>query len=1062
MKFGRKIFTFIFFLLLGLTNVHWTVTPNSTPVEPVGSRSTIIINASGGGDYTHIQWAIDNATEGDIVYVNTGLYHENIRISKPISLICPVSENVTIDGGARESTLLINSDWVNVSGFNIKNSSYSIGGHAGIKMDNCRFCKVENNFVSSNNNYGISFSKSSNNTILNNFVTNNDNSGITLDDSHNNTISNNVCNYNKWGGIDISTSDDNSIINNTILQNNIAGIFLSVSLNDVFINNSMFDNGFYITGRTSEQYTTHSIDASNTVNGKPVFFCKNTSFGDIPRDNGQIILGNCSNLIVDNHTISNCSAGISIGFSSNITVSNNTFLKNIFGIRVEDSSDVYIMNNSCHENIWGIYLRDSVNNTIENNTCNINVGEDYSSGIYITRSHNNILKNNICSKNEIGISIDFSDSNTLLKNYIFSNNQYGIEISYSSETNKLFNNTIQDNYKAGLYCKANENIITNNSFTSNRYDGIVCMGDGNSFFNNICDSNNNTGIVCYGDSNTIFNNSCHTNQYNGITSKGDSNLILNNRCTFNNYHGIELDWVKNNYLTNNSLIGNGVFFNGDEPAYWHSNSVDNSNTANGKAIIVWKNITDGIIPPDVGQVILINCKNVTIEHQNISDTSIPIILAFSDQNRIINNICEFNKFRGISLYFSNQNIITDNLCISNNEEGILITCSKYNSVLSNKCTSNKKSGISLKGESGNNIIKNNICNLNYEFGINISDSNSNVIDNNSCCKNKRGGIYNIYSDYSQILNNTCYLNNEYGINVTCSDGLNVVNNTCSNNLYGIIVYRFSYENDFSRNFVIDNIDCAIIFNLRTKDNNIYHNDFINNNREKIDVIDNGVDNIWYDQLSGNHWSDWIWPDLNNNGIVDIPYLINGSAHTYDYFPLTHPINPTLPIADGGHNIVIEENSPVKLNALNSYDDKGIINYSWSFIYNETEIVLYGITTQFIFNKSGNYTIILTVIDNNGNLAEDRFNISVIPNNENDDEGNDTHNGDIAKSGWKKITYLLIGIGVLIILLILVVFLKYKKRKRGDVIEEEFGRTDLKDCSIVKGEDKDDDTQRKNE
>ena len=38
------------------------------------SRGTIIVNASGGGDYTQIQWAVDNASEGDTVYVEAGTY----------------------------------------------------------------------------------------------------------------------------------------------------------------------------------------------------------------------------------------------------------------------------------------------------------------------------------------------------------------------------------------------------------------------------------------------------------------------------------------------------------------------------------------------------------------------------------------------------------------------------------------------------------------------------------------------------------------------------------------------------------------------------------------------------------------------------------------------------------------------------------------------------------------------------------------------------------------------------------------------------------------------------
>ena len=49
--------------------------------EPTGTRGTIVVNASGGGDYTRIQWAVDNASEGDTIYVETGVFRESLIIS---------------------------------------------------------------------------------------------------------------------------------------------------------------------------------------------------------------------------------------------------------------------------------------------------------------------------------------------------------------------------------------------------------------------------------------------------------------------------------------------------------------------------------------------------------------------------------------------------------------------------------------------------------------------------------------------------------------------------------------------------------------------------------------------------------------------------------------------------------------------------------------------------------------------------------------------------------------------------------------------------------------------
>ena len=98
MEFGRKFLVFIFILLLGLANVNFKGATDSIPVEPIGSRGTIIVNASGGGDYTHIQWAIDNASDGDNVYVKRGIYREKLHITKRISLIGEGNSSTIIDG----------------------------------------------------------------------------------------------------------------------------------------------------------------------------------------------------------------------------------------------------------------------------------------------------------------------------------------------------------------------------------------------------------------------------------------------------------------------------------------------------------------------------------------------------------------------------------------------------------------------------------------------------------------------------------------------------------------------------------------------------------------------------------------------------------------------------------------------------------------------------------------------------------------------------------------------------------------------------------------------------
>ena len=82
-----------------------------------GTAITITVNDEGNADYTKIQDAIDNSTNGDTIRVFEGTYTENIIVNKSLSLIGNGSEITVIDGGENGDVVMITADWVNISGF---------------------------------------------------------------------------------------------------------------------------------------------------------------------------------------------------------------------------------------------------------------------------------------------------------------------------------------------------------------------------------------------------------------------------------------------------------------------------------------------------------------------------------------------------------------------------------------------------------------------------------------------------------------------------------------------------------------------------------------------------------------------------------------------------------------------------------------------------------------------------------------------------------------------------------------------------------------------------------
>jgi parallel beta-helix repeat protein len=168
----------------------------------------------------------------------------------------------------------------------------------------------------------------------------------------------------------------------------------------------MLENGIliYVDGPLLSGYT-NEIDESNTVNGKPVYYWKDVEGGRIPDGAGQVIVVNCTNVIVENQDINKAGVGIQIAFSSHITIKSNNCSNNRAGISLVFSNNNSITNNNCSKNLDVSYPLYSNNM--------------YGAGIYLMCSNDNVISKNDYSNNQYGILSWFSINNTLyLNNFI--------------------------------------------------------------------------------------------------------------------------------------------------------------------------------------------------------------------------------------------------------------------------------------------------------------------------------------------------------------------------------------------------------------------------------------------------------------------------------------------------------------------------------------------------------------------------------------------------------------------------------------------------------------------
>lgn len=133
----------------------------------------------------------------------------------------------------------------------------------------------------------------------------------------------------------------NVVINNNVSDNH-DGLYLAQSYNGTFINNSLTNNTYNLAVRGSGLYDDYlydynqSIDTSNTVNGKPIYY-----------------LFKHSDDVIDSATNAGCVYVIN---STNITVRDLNLKNNYYGILFENVRNSKAVNLTLNDNYKGIYL----------------------------------------------------------------------------------------------------------------------------------------------------------------------------------------------------------------------------------------------------------------------------------------------------------------------------------------------------------------------------------------------------------------------------------------------------------------------------------------------------------------------------------------------------------------------------------------------------------------------------------------------------------------------------------------------------------------------------------
>lgn len=541
-----------------------------------GSGKTIIVDDDGGADFTGIQNAIDTSEDGDTILVYNGTYEELLTINRSISLIGNGSEVTTLYGSRDMYNVVISADWVNVSGFHmarregtgpdggiwiesnhtrIAHMNFTTNGR-GIRVEDARECVISDNSFWTRYLTAIQLEKVDTYVIANNsFIDNH--YGIYAKRSEHGVINGNIFSV-TYHGIYLKECNITGLTNNSITSEQKNGIQLRDSNNCTLVNNSMKRCSITIFGDL-EEWRSHDIPTTNTVNEKPVYFITDTSGGEVPNGAGQVILVNCSDMMVANQNCSDGSDGISVSFSSNISIVNNTCFRNIHGITVQHSPYSVIANNNCSLNDYGgIIAGNSINSSFMENVCDFN--DEYAIGIsYCAGSQ---LLNNSCSKNEDAITVYRSNHSIIQNNICINNRVYGIIVQSTFDCS-VIENTCRNNFLGLKLFNSVRTRIVGNTFENGTIGCIFDQSNDGSFRENYCSVNEQDGLELnyYSGNWTISNNSFISN-YHGIRINRRENYSIEQNLCAGNTIGLWIERSHNSTISNNTYTDNeqGVHF----------------------------------------------------------------------------------------------------------------------------------------------------------------------------------------------------------------------------------------------------------------------------------------------------------------------------------------------------------------------------------------------------------------------------------------------------------------------------------------------------------------------
>jgi len=324
--------------------------------NPTTKSKTLYVDDGGGKEYKIIQEAVNNSSDGDLIFVYNGMYHENLIVNKQIILVGENKDNVIITS-SNENTPIFNINNQNnvvIENLTVKGSTSSgiwVNNSSDVEIKNCKIydCYFNGICLASCMNCKISSCDISQCGIEKEYIGYfGIGIGSVIFPSSKNSIDRCAIHNNSYGGIDIfwSNNTENIISNCTIINNNFYGIRCQAETSNNTIENCVILNnkhGISLKLHCDNCIITHCKISNSSEIGLEIYYSPEST--------------------VTYSTISNNSEGISIAGSSNTSIHHNNFINNVgtssywtFKNHIDsDGYSVIFFDNGEEGNYWDDY-----------------------------------------------------------------------------------------------------------------------------------------------------------------------------------------------------------------------------------------------------------------------------------------------------------------------------------------------------------------------------------------------------------------------------------------------------------------------------------------------------------------------------------------------------------------------------------------------------------------------------------------------------------------------------------------------------------------------------------